>query len=211
MSERFEDEDLRAAYATIATDATATHRPDCPSSEELLAAARGEGSPDVRLRVLDRGLRCAACRRELALLHAVSGVGARERGAARLYAWRRWVPLAAAAVLLLSVGLLTINQSPADDVVRGLGTDLALLAPEDGASHNAGPITLVWQRVTDALRYTVEVDAADGSVLYRASTTDTLHVVPDETQLVSETRWWVRAHMKDGSERRSDARTLYIR
>lgn len=210
MSERFEDEELRAAYATIATDATATHQPDCPSSEELLAAARGEGSRDVRLRVLDQALRCAACRRELALLHAVSGVSEKERSALRLHAWRRWVPLAAAAVLVLSVGLLTFERSPADNVVRGMGDDLALVAPEAGASHGAGPITLVWQRVPDALRYTVEVDAADGRVLYGTSTTDTVHLVPDGTLRVRETRWWVRAHMNDGSERRSNARTLYI-
>lgn len=212
MTERFEDEDLRAAYAPIAAaDATAKHRPDCPSSEELLAAARGEGSPDVRLRVLDQALRCAACRRELALLHAVSGVSAKERSALHLYAWRRWVPVAAAAVLVLSVGLLIFERPLDDNIVRGSDSELALVAPEAGASHDAGPITLVWQRVTDALRYSVEVDAADGRVLYGTVTTDTVHLVPGGTLVIGETRWGVRAHMRDGSERRSEARTLYIR
>jgi hypothetical protein len=121
------------------------------------------------------------------------------------------MPLAAAAVLVVSVGLLTLGRPPADDVVRGSGTDFVLVAPEAGASHRAGPITLVWHHVGDALRYTVEVAAADGRVLYATTTTDTVQLVSAATPLAGETRWWVRAHMNDGSERRSDARTLYIR
>jgi hypothetical protein len=72
MSRHFDDEALRAAYEPMLRESTTTHGPECPAENELLLSVRGLGEEAERLRVLDRALKCPACRRELALLYAVS-------------------------------------------------------------------------------------------------------------------------------------------
>src|SRR6478672_11199825 len=100
MSRDFDDEALRAAYEPALRESTTTHGPDCPTESELLSAVRGAGEEAERLRVLDHALKCPACRRELALLHAVSNGEARAAPRAiRNLAWQRWKPVALAASL----------------------------------------------------------------------------------------------------------------
>ena len=72
MSRSFDDEALRAAYEPALRETSTTHGPDCPTETQLFAAVRGEGDEPERLRVLDHALKCPACRRDLALLHAVA-------------------------------------------------------------------------------------------------------------------------------------------
>src|SRR5215218_1172637 len=111
MSDQFDDEQLRAAYEPSLRGRRADHGASCPSPDALLAAVRGEGAERQRLEVLDHALRCNACRPELALLHSVSGPAAelklvtRQRGS-----WQRFVPWAAAASIMLAVGLVTVDR-----------------------------------------------------------------------------------------------------
>jgi hypothetical protein len=209
----WKDEELRAAYATRAPDAA--HSPNCPSGEELLAAIRGTGPNVDRLRVLDRAMRCEACRRELALLRAVSEPAAAQRPSVKPYAWRRWAPLAAAASIVLVVGLIGIQRlfNGADnDVVRAGGSgEPVLLAPASGSAVAPGPVTFIWRPLPSALRYTLEIAAADGTVLGSTPTADTTAIALLSAAPNAEHRWWVRAHLDDGSERRSQTRLLRVR
>jgi hypothetical protein len=82
MSSHFDDEALRAAYEPVLRESTTTHGPECPTENELLSAVRGNGEEAERLRVLDHALECSACRRELALLYAVSSTETRAGAAA---------------------------------------------------------------------------------------------------------------------------------
>ncbi|MGH7469304.1 MAG: hypothetical protein ACRENP_15235 [Longimicrobiales bacterium] len=212
MSERFDDDGLRAAYAPLRASST-EHRPDCPAPDALIAAARGEGLEAERLLVLDRALRCPACRRELALLHAVSGTGVQPQSSARRFSWPRVAPLAAAASIVLMVGIFGADQwrQRNDPTLRaGNGTEPVLSAPTQQAALT-GSITFTWRPVARALRYTLEVFAADGTVLLSATTTDTASVASFPNVTPTEARWSVRAHLDDGSERRSEMRVLQLR
>jgi hypothetical protein len=218
MSERFGDDELRAAYAQrdahgARDDApAAAHRPDCPSPDALLAAVRGESPRAERLDVLDRALRCPACRREMALLHAVSEPPTRASAARGAWTARRFVPLAAAASVLVVVGALGIGRWRAreGEILRGAGGEPALVTPAAQAPVTGDSARFVWRAVPGAFRYTLEVDAADGTVLHTASTADTTLVVPLGTLAPGEHRWSVRARLDDGSERRSESRPLRV-
>jgi hypothetical protein len=213
-SDHLSGDELRAAYAS-ATAAGATHRADCPSPDALRAAVRGEGGgdPAERLRVLDRAFACPACRRELALLHAVSEPPPRGRAAWEARPWGRLASLAAAASLLVAVGVYGVGRwgGGREEVTRAAAADPALVAPAPGAALAGGPVTFVWRRVPGAFRYTLELDAADGAVLYTAQTADTALVAPLGGVAAGEHRWSVRARLDDGSERRSESRPLRLR
>jgi hypothetical protein len=193
-----------------------SERSRCPQPEALLAALRGEGPEDHRLQVLDHALSCPACRPELALLHSVSGGAAQARPIdARPNPWRRFVPLALAATLLIAAGFFGVDwwrTRASDEPLRSGGVDeLVLTAPADAARFTTGSVTFVWHRLPGALRYTLELDAADGTVLFAASTADTLLAAQLDTLARGEHRWSVRARMDDGSERRSNLRHLRLK
>src|SRR5215208_1313489 len=112
MSRDFDDDALRTAYEPALRKSTTTHGPDCPTETELLAAVRGEGDEAARLRVLDHALKCPACRRELALLHAVSSGETRAASRPiRERSWNRWMPAALAASLVVAVGVAGVARS----------------------------------------------------------------------------------------------------
>jgi hypothetical protein len=216
MSRHFDDESLRAAYEPALRDSTETHGPDCPSESELLSAVRGEGEEANRLRVLDHALKCAACRRDLALLHAVSS-GERRAAprAVRDLSWRRWVPAAMAASLVLAVGLVGVARwraRGAEDITRaGAAAGPVLVTPANGAAVRSGLVQFVWRPIPAVIQYTLEVDATDGTVLVSSSTRDTTFRASIAPTAVGDTRWLIRAKMQDGSEKRSESRVLRIR
>lgn len=215
MSMPWDEDTLRAKYAPRLGDTTLRHGPGCPSPEALLAAVRGDGDSAVRRSVLDQALRCPACQREMALLHAVSGVSARTQSIApRRLTWQRLVPLAAAASIVIAVGLFGVDrmrERAAGEITRaGAEGDPALIAPANGSAPSASAVTFVWHPVERALRYTLEVNAADGTVLYTSSVGDTVLTARLASVGAGEHRWWVRAHLDDGSERRSVAWILRV-
>ena len=216
MSSAFDDKELRAAYEPALRESTTTHGPDCPTESELFAAVRGEGIEAERLRVLDHALKCPACRRELALLHAVStgetvaaSRGIRERS------WRDWVPAALAASLVLVAGLAglaRLRSRTVDEVTRaGAAGGPALVAPANGTAVRSGLVSFVWRSIPGVIQYTLEVDAADGTVLVSSLTRDTTLRTPIAATAVGDNRWLVRAKLQDGSEKRSAAWVLKVR
>jgi hypothetical protein len=184
---------------------------------------------------------CDACRRELDLLRAIEVAGAqttgaqaatgavgaahsRDRPAAIVVPWKRVVPLALAASLLLAVGVGVRDRFGArdrgPDVVRGAGDDgggeLTLLAPAAGASVAAGaPVVFAWRPDPDARRYVVEVLDADGRAVVSDTTADTTVALRDAASRLTagaEYRWWVRTvGGVAGAQRASAVRPLAVR
>jgi len=215
MSPQFDDEALRAAYEPALRESATTHGPDCPTEQELLSAVRGEGDEAERLRVLDHALKCPACRRELALLHAVSS---REKSAApraiRDISWNRW-PAALAASLMLAAGLagvVRLRTRGVEDITRASAdTGPVLVTPANGATVRPGLVRFVWRPIPGVIQYTLEVDATDGTVLFSSPTRDTTFSASIALTAVGENRWLIRAKLQDGSEKRSETWVLKVR
>jgi hypothetical protein len=168
------------------------------------------------LQILDTAMQCGACRRDLALLHAVSGGSSRAAQiTARRFRWQRFAPLAAAASIVLLAGIFGVNQwrqRSDENTMRAAGTrEVTLISPAETSSHGEGSVTFVWHPVAGAIRYTLEVDAADGAVLFSAATTDTVLAAPLDNVARGTHRWLVHARMDDGSERRSEIRVLDLK
>ena len=215
MSRHFDDEALRAAYAPALAESTTTHGPDCPTETALLSAVRGEGTETERLRVLDHALKCSACRRELALLHAVSSGETRAASRpTRERSWARWMPAALAASLLAAVGLagvISLRNRAAEEVTRaGATTGPVLVTPANGAAVRTGLVRFVWRPVAGVIHYTLEVDATDGTVLFSSQTRDTTLTAPIGATAVGENRWLIRAKSQDGGEKRSETWLLRV-
>lgn len=206
MTQPLSDDELRAAFSAEA--GLASHRADCPSPDALLAAIRGEGTAAERQRTVDLALRCPACRQEMALLKSVSGPPARVSAAS--VAWRRAMPMALAATVLLAVGLAIKSRLGPTDITRaGEGGLPALVAPAAAAPLTA-PTDFIWHAVPGALGYTFEMDAGDGTVLRSQPTTDTLVRVTLEGIPAGEHRWFVTVRKDDGSTQRSEVRALKV-
>jgi hypothetical protein len=215
MSRDFDDDALRAAYEPVLAESSTTHGPDCPTETELLSAVRGEGDEAERLRVLDHALKCPACRRELALLHAVSSGEARAASRpARARSWARWVPAALAASAVIAVGLAGVVRSrdrAGEDVMRAAAsTGPVLVTPANGAAARTGLVRFVWRSIPGVMYYTLEVDATDGTVLFSTQTRDTTFTAPIGAAAVGENRWLVRAKSEDGGEKRSETWLLRV-
>jgi hypothetical protein len=218
MSRDFDDEALRAAYEPALRESTPTHGPDCPSETALLSAVRGEGSEAERLRVLDHALRCPACRRDLALLHAVSGPNRTPaRRAFRDVSWRTWGPAALAASLVLGAGLagvIRVRGRGAEEITRS-GTSAdggpVLVTPANGAAVRVGPVEFVWRPISGVIQYVLEVDATNGTVLFSSLTRDTTLRASIAPAAVGDNRWLVRAKLQDGSEKRSETWVVKVR
>jgi hypothetical protein len=164
----------------------------CPAPEALLALARGAVADTERWALADHLSRCAACRREFALLqlaganesdaHVTTGDETRVAAPARRHAlwWRAPAPLAIAATLLVTVGLgVSLRerwQTPAatsDDVLRG-GPASAATADDASALRTLGPDDpLTWPAVPDAVAYDVELLDATGRLVAECRAQDT--------------------------------------
>lgn len=183
----------------------------CPAPEALLALARRAGPEAPRLETLDHVMGCTRCRSELDLLRAIEKAGGSVAGGPRL---GRYLPLAIAASLLLAIGLGPMVrhwQRNAGEPSRGPAAELTLVAPAAGGDATV-PVTFVWRAVPETRSYTVELLAGDGSVAFGANTVDTVLLLPAVRPIVpGEYRWWVRARVADGTERRSALRFLRIR
>ena len=204
------DEQLRAAYSRLLDDARP--RSGCPAPEVLLATVRREGPETARLQVLDHAASCAACLRDLELLRALTESGPARTGARVSARWWAAVPLTLAAALIVA---LSLNPDLRDwrgqpDTPRGEASSVTLLAPADGAGAAASALAFSWHRVPAARRYTLEVVTTDGAVTLRAETADTTRTAAGALR-AGEYRWWVRAQMEDGTDRRSAARILRVR
>jgi len=170
--------------------------------------------------VLDHALKCPACRRELALLHAVaSGETRAVPRTIREASWKRWMPAALAASIVLTIGLGGLARlrsrgggTGESDITRaGNAAGPVLITPANGAAIRPGLVRFVWRSIPGVIQYTLEVDATDGTVLFSSPTSDTTFRAPIAATAVGENRWLIRAKLQDGGEKRSDTWVLKVR
>ena len=188
------DAELRDIYTRSLTS-RAQSRAGCPSPEAIEALVAQTGREDSRLATLDHVMSCAACKEEFELLRAIH---AAERVNAGVVRPRRSVaPWLAAAGIVIAAGALTLTQlqRSGSNPTRGASSsDIALVGTVSGS--------LVWHAIPDAVRYDVEIVDASGSTIFHARVADTTAALPS-TLPSSPVSWWVRATLRDGSERRS--------
>lgn len=183
------DSELRDIYTR-----SLTKRPDCPSPEALEALVAKTGSEASRLATLDHVMSCVSCKQDFELLRAIHA--AEQVNLAQARPRRSLTPYLAAAVVLIAAGALTVTQLQRSNPTRGASpsSDIALI----GATNSS----LVWHAIPDAVRYDVEIIDANGTTIFHARVTDTTTALP-ATLPNAPLSWWVRATLRDGSERRS--------
>jgi hypothetical protein len=212
---------LRELYQLALASRDGGARERCVSPEAMLALVRREGPEEARLATLDHAMSCDACRRELDVLRAIelageqSGVAPERAHARSSPSWRRVVPLAIAASLLVAVGLGVRDRGrgrPVDDVSRGASDGPALVAPAAGDLATSAPIVFVWHSEPGASRYVLEV-LAGGRVVVSETTADTTLALGDVSRLTADSAyvWWVRAVGDGGAQRGSEVRALRLR
>jgi hypothetical protein len=192
------DEELRREYQRSPKVAPPGPHPE---PEQLEKIVNGEGSEAERLSLLEHVLRCPTCGPELDLLRtAAEGSRAAER---RMPA-TRWLAFAAAALLLIGIGSLTLHGrrlTPPADVLRGNAQSISLIEPSTGASI-AGPVHLAWHRLDGATTYRVELLSTGGELIGSWNTPDTTLAIPDSSRVSSNVSYdaWVRATLADRTE-----------
>jgi hypothetical protein len=209
-----DDRRLVDAYEELLAARAPSSRDACPPPEALLALVERQGDEDARLATLDHTMSCASCRRDLDLLRAATAAAGEKApdasGVIPLPIGRRagrraaWAPLAAAAgiVLVVGVGVLSRGSREAPSTLRG-GAAAVLLAPPERVA--GGAVMLRWHRVADAPRYRVEVFAPSGATVAEAIVVDTTFTLPAAAFAgrPDSLRWTVTALRPDGGELRS--------
>jgi hypothetical protein len=192
------DEELRREYQRSPMGIPPGAHPE-PEQIELLL--NGEGAEAERLELLEHVLRCPTCGPELDLLRTAA---AGSRAAERRVPATRWLALAAAALLMIGIGTLTLRGHhvvPAADVLRGRSASISLIEPFAGASI-ARPVQLAWHRLDGATSYRVELLSKAGELIGTWNTPDTTLAIPDSARIAANESYdvWVRATLADRTE-----------
>jgi hypothetical protein len=191
------DEELRREYQTSKITPPGSH----PEPEQIARIVSGEGSEDERLVLLEHVLRCPTCGPELDLLRAAS---AGARAAERHVPATRWLAFAAAAILVIGLGALTLRSrrtTPAADVMRGHAEAMSLIEPSSGASLSR-PVRLTWHSVNGATSYRVELLSTNGDLIGAWTTRDTTLALADSAHVNASGSYdvWVRATLEDRTD-----------
>ena len=192
------DDELRREYQRAANT---TPRGAHPEPQTLATLVNGEMREAERLTVLEHVLRCPMCKPELDLLRAANE-GA--RAAERRTLPSRWMALAAAALILVGIGALTLRNHRATvpvDVMRGGHAAVSVIEPATGTGV-AAPIQLTWHAMDGAQSYRVELLTSQGELLAAWTTRDTTLVVADSVRIGAHGSYdmWVRAMLGDRTE-----------
>jgi hypothetical protein len=204
------DDALRQAYERLMRARDATRRDDAVPIEAMLALVERRGSDEERLRTLDAVMRSAEARAELEVLRAAAGaVPVVPSEHARVL--RRWIPIAAAAVLVVVASLVMRAPTPSADTMRGGDANAIVLVGPDAMSAGA-PRPFVWRSTAGVSRYTFELLDADGAVVHTATTRDTMLALPPAVRLVAgaDYRWVVRADAESGRTLTAVPRALRV-
>ncbi|HEX9705766.1 MAG TPA: hypothetical protein VGA20_11010 [Gemmatimonadales bacterium] len=155
--------------------------PDCLDELVIADFVEGRLTSEARAPVVTHLLSCARCR---AVVKATSYLVADNALAARAPArgWRRWsLPLgvAAAAALLL----MLVPQRSDDGLREPPLTRTVAPVPITPQASVTRVDQLVWSSVPHAERYRLRLYDAEGSVVWRLETTDTVGLLPDSVVL----------------------------
>lgn len=197
-------EDLRRGFAALS--ATAAPRGDCPAPEAIWDALRGESPTDSAATVVEHTSRCYACAEVWRLDFEFSGRKLPSVvSGTRAPAFKVWVGLAAAAVLLVAAGIgIMMMPRGSQPVVTRSGEETAItsLVPET-APLPRGACTLRWSSPSAQARYTLRVGTEDLSPIASGQNLDhPEYTVPEknlEKLLPGATIVWrVEADLPDG-------------
>jgi hypothetical protein len=217
------DDELKQAWAALQAQRRAANvSSGTPSPEAIDAALDGSLSSDERERVLDATL-AQGRSDELRLLHTMRQAAAEStRTTAAVRAWPRWWPTAAAAALVLAIGVPTWQSQrartagTADSATfrSGVPDDVQLIAPASGTawpSASGDTLRVSWHAVPTATSYQVDLLDAGGQVMatqsFKGDTTALLSA-PDAGPDGAPAGWWVSASLADGRRVRSELRLL---
>lgn len=192
------DEELRREYQRSTGGAPPGSHPEPEQLEQIVSGSAPEA---VRLALLEHVLRCPTCRSELDLLRAAHE-GA--RAAERRVPATRWLALAAAALIIVGAGALTLRSrriTASSEVMRGRAQAMSLIEPEAGA-HVASPVLLAWHALDGATSYRVELLSTSGELVAAWTTADTTAAIPDSARVRANESYdvWVRATLADRTE-----------
>jgi hypothetical protein len=103
---------LRRLYSARVGERQVGDRAACVAPEAILSVILGETEESERLATLDHVMSCPACHQEYEYLTAVEEAGAETERAAerRTTTWRRILPLAMAASVVLAIGGLVLRD-----------------------------------------------------------------------------------------------------
>jgi hypothetical protein len=193
---------LRDLYSASVEERQVEDRANCVAPEAILALVLGESPEAERLPTLDHVMSCPACHRDYEYLSAVEEAGAKtERIAARGSSpWRRGLPLAAAASLVLVIGGLMLRNRGGEDLERGGSGGITLHSPGAEVAGD-GPLLFAWKPVPGAGRYLVEVQAPGGTTVFSDSTSDTTATLDRAGALTpGATYSWSVRTLEEGAE-----------
>jgi hypothetical protein len=180
------DDALREAYARIMRMRDASRRDGAVPVDALVALVERRGTDEQRLRTLDAVMRSADARVELELLRAAMASvpgAASERISSPTT--RKWMGIAAAAVLVAGASLVLRSRPPHADTMRGAdGGAISLVGPND--MRASAPRSFVWRAAVGANRYTFELLDGDGTLVHGATTRDTVLALPASVRAPSE-------------------------
>ncbi|AMW06075.1 hypothetical protein [Gemmatimonas phototrophica] len=220
------DDELKQAWAALQAQRRTANDPSRPAPlpEVVEAALDGTLSADERERVLE-DLLTKGRSNELRLLHTMrhaaneSTISVHRPPAPT---WRRWWPAAAAATLMVAVGLptwraqRTETASASDSATYRSATADAvqLIAPASGVTWSgsgADTLRVIWHPVLNAVSYRVELLDANGRVVASrevAGDTTALLPTPADGSTTAAAGWWVYASLANAREVRSELRLL---
>ncbi len=207
------DDELERAHVALQRQRRANRTIDAPSPEQMQALVDGSLPASEREAVLDRVFASGATD-DLSLLHAIASTS-RTSSSPVVSTIRRFAPWAAAAALLLMVGIpvARLSRGNGEGEVRYRGADTNENVPTLAATRAAsGSVMFSWSRVRDAERYTLEVLDQNSELVVRRETTDTTVTLPDSLLVATAgddgKDWWVVAHLPSGGKRRSALGTI---
>ena len=139
-------------------------------------------APGAQVRVEAHLETCSECRGEVVALRPL--VSSRNTRRKLVRAGLVLGTAAAASVALLVYPGLVMNTAVSShrDLAGPLASGLEARAPTGAVT---GPVTLMWAPLNQATRYRGQVFDAEGSILYRAETEDSVLPLPDSLSLTA--------------------------
>ncbi|TFH64489.1 MAG: hypothetical protein E4G90_07985 [Gemmatimonadales bacterium] len=199
-------QEIRAAYRRLLEQRESVDDPSCPDPEEILALVEARSAEEDRLRTLDHLAQCPQCQRDFSLLRTLADA----RPVQKLQV-RPWMAAAASAVIFFGAGYGVWRgaRGEGDAVLRGPESSVDLMSPAAGAV-GPGEVGFQWRPIEDAFEYIFEILDQEGQSLLSQATADTslLLDLGEHPELAGGLSWWVRARLKDGTERSSEVRRL---
>jgi len=201
-------QDLRAAYQLFLARRGSPDNSSCPDPDELLALVESRSAEEDRLRVLDHVAQCSRCRREFDLLRAVA-----DAQPTRTFQVRSWMAAAASVAILFGAGYGVWRGvgRGGDAVLRGPESSVELVKPAAG-EVGPGEVEFQWRSSEDAFEYVFEILDPEGQSLFTRVTTETSFLLDLDEHPAFErgVGWWVRARLRDGTERTSETRGIEL-